>query len=281
MTVASGVTLSMLDSRFHVVSDDARMIELVEQLWEPFVASPDPGAHAHEVVLESISEGWRLRVPGEPANSAVDPWVFVSSLRNALSRRSIADATSVVPVHAAALERDGVFVVFSGPPRAGKTTLLLELLGRGWLLVTDDLVPVDPDSLTATPFPKPLSVRDPERWRHHARGWEVPGWLPRPAVVGLLPATAFPRTAATSFEPSLLVFSRYAPAETPALERLTTAATVAWCADNLHSRPGDPGVLGVIARLGGATPGYVVRYRSSGEAVNLLENSLAALRSME
>ncbi|MDQ3952629.1 MAG: hypothetical protein M3279_06670, partial [Actinomycetota bacterium] len=225
MTASSEVTLSMLDSSFRVTSADDRMVDLVRLLWEPFLSDAED---VHDVALEVEGEGWRLHVAGEPPNRATDPWVVVSSLRNALSRRAIADARSLVPVHAAAVERDGRFLVLSGPAQAGKTTLLLELLDHGWLLVTDDLVPVDPATLTATPFPKPLSVRDPARWRRFARRWRVPAWLPQPSVGALIPATAMPLTAATSYRPSLLVFSRYSPGEPPSQERLTRAHTVAW-----------------------------------------------------
>lgn len=280
MTHSSEVTLSMLDSPFRVTSVDERIAELVRELWEPFL--DERVGEATEVTVEPLREGWRLRVPGEPVSGAVDPWVLAASLRNAMSGRAVREATSLVPVHAAAAERDGRFLVLSGPPRAGKTTLLLDLLEAGWKLVTDDLVPVDPERLTATPFPKPLSVRDPDRWRRFSGGWRVPEWLPPPSVVGFIPATAMAHTEVSTFRPSLLVFSRYAPGEPPSLERLTPAQTVAWCADNLHTRePGAPGLLPVVARLGRVTPGFAVRYGSSEEALKLLEKCLVGTGPME
>lgn len=63
-----------------------------------------------------------------------------------------------MPLHAscAALAGDGV--LFLGPPGAGKSDLVLRLMGRGWMLVADDQVelePAAPDALLATP-PAPL-----------------------------------------------------------------------------------------------------------------------------
>lgn len=280
MTRSPEVTLSMLDSGFRITSSDERIVDLVRELWGPFL--DDVAGDPHDVVVDALGEGWRLEVPGERPVEAVDPWVLASSLRNALSRRSIAEATSLIPVHAAAVERDGSFLVLSGPPRAGKTTLLLDLLDDGWRLVTDDLVPIDPETLTAEPFPKPLSVRDPGRWRRASQGWRVPEWLPPPSVTGLVPATAVRHTDARSFRPSLLVFSRYAPGEPASIERLTPAQTVAWCADNLHTREvAAPGLLSVVARLGRTTPGYAVCYGSSEEALEVLGKCLAAREAME
>lgn len=62
-----------------------------------------------------------------------------------------------MPLHAscAALEGDGVLIL--GPPGAGKSDLVLRLIGRGWVLVADDQVEVEAtgDGLLATP-PEPL-----------------------------------------------------------------------------------------------------------------------------
>ena len=274
MTQPAEVTLSILGSTFRISSDDERMAELARELWEPFLTT-DGGAFL-EAIVESRDEGWHLVIPDEPRVGATDPWVLASSLRNSLSRRAIRAATSIVPLHAAAVERDGVVVVLAGPPRAGKTTLLLDLLECGWLLVTDDLVPLDPATLTATPFPKPLSVRDPERWARLAGGWDVPDWLPPPATVGLLPATAVPCSTLEEYSPGVLVFPTFEPGAEPAIDPLSPAAVVAWAADNLHTRPpGAAGVLPALARLGQRTRGYRVTYGSTENALELMEKCLA------
>jgi hypothetical protein len=279
--MATEVTLSILGSHFRVVAEDPRMADLVEELWRPFVSAGGP--NEVEVRIGPYGDtGWRLDVADESPISAQDPWLLASSARNALSRTAIRNATSIVPLHAAAVERDGVFAVLSGPPRAGKTTLLLDLLGEGWSLVTDDLVPVDPETLTATPFAKPLSVRDPARWREVSGGWAVPEWLPPPDQVGLVPATALRRSEVDSYAPSVLVFPHYDPDSSPAFRPLTAAETVAWCGDNLHTRgPGAPGVLAVLARLAAGAPGYAISYGSSAEALELLAKCLAGEIPME
>ena len=46
-------------------------------------------------------------------------------------------------LHAATLERDGRAFVFAGPSGAGKTTLTLALMARGWRLVTEEMTLVD------------------------------------------------------------------------------------------------------------------------------------------
>lgn len=61
-----------------------------------------------------------------------------------------------MPLHASCAARGGDGVLFLGPPGAGKSELVLRLIGRGWALVADDQVDLaaDPaDALIATPPP--------------------------------------------------------------------------------------------------------------------------------
>ncbi len=94
-----------------------------------------------------------------------------------------------MPLHAscAALRGDGV--LFLGPPGAGKSELVLRLIGRGWSLVADDQVDLaaePPDRLLAA-APGPL------RGRLEVRGLGILRDLPVEAparlrlVVELLP----------------------------------------------------------------------------------------------
>lgn len=269
-----GVTLALLDGHFHLTSDDGAMLSFVRDLWAPFQVEKAP-ADAIGILVERSGDRWRMESPGEPGGAATDPWVFAAVLRNALSRRAIADATSIVPLHGAAVERDGVFVALAAPPESGKTTLLLELLERGWRLVTDDLIPIDPRDLTARPFPKPLSVREPQRWRRFAGRWPVPGWLPEPQTVGLIPATAFECVEASPFRPDLLVFPAFSTETPPGTDPLTPAQTVAATAANLHpAGRATPERLAALARLGSGTPGYAIRYPSTEIALELFGNCL-------
>lgn len=274
------IALSVLGSGFRVASNDPRMTELVRQLWEPFVSEPAPDALP--LTIEAADGHWVFDGPPSYRGRTADPWLAASTLRNFVSGHAIRAASSIVPLHGAAVERDGTFLVLLAPPKAGKTTLLLDLLERGWLLVTDDLVPFDPRRLTAAPFPKPLSVRDPVRWARAAKGWSVPEWLPPPSAIGLIPATAVPGSGVGEYRPTLVVFPRYEEGAEPRLERLTPAQTVARCADNLHSRePGVPGVLPAVARMGRTTPGFAIEYGSSTDAVDLLRKCLAGPSPME
>jgi hypothetical protein len=54
-------------------------------------------------------------------------------------------------VHGSCAARDGAAVLLLGPPGAGKSDLLLRLMGRGWGLVADDQVLIEGVAVRAPP----------------------------------------------------------------------------------------------------------------------------------
>ena len=72
-------------------------------------------------------------------------------------------------LHAAALERDGRAVVLAGPSGAGKTTLTLALVGRGWRVATEEIVLVEANA-TVHGLARPIHLTGaalvPRGWQH-------------------------------------------------------------------------------------------------------------------
>ncbi len=56
-------------------------------------------------------------------------------------------------LHAAAIKRDDRCLLLTGPWGAGKSTLTIGLLEQGWHYLSDDIVPFDPATGCAHPFP--------------------------------------------------------------------------------------------------------------------------------
>lgn len=85
-------------------------------------------------------------------------------------------------------------MLFLGPPGAGKSDLVLRLIGRGWSLVADDQVliePASPDLLLATP---PAALRGMLEVRGVGLVRDLPVMAPARLrlVVDLLPEGAAP-----------------------------------------------------------------------------------------
>lgn len=63
-------------------------------------------------------------------------------------------------LHAAAVERDGRAVILTGESGAGKSTLAALLQPRGWRLLADEFVLIDPATGLVHPFPRPVSLKN-------------------------------------------------------------------------------------------------------------------------
>jgi HprK-related kinase A len=63
-------------------------------------------------------------------------------------------------LHASAVERGGKAVVMTGISGAGKSTLAALLMARGWRLMGDEFVLVDPATLSAYAFPRLISLKN-------------------------------------------------------------------------------------------------------------------------
>jgi hypothetical protein len=62
-------------------------------------------------------------------------------------------------LHAGAARHRGGAVLIVGPSGRGKSTLVTSLCARGWSFISDDIVPLDPNSSRVTPFPQTPEVR--------------------------------------------------------------------------------------------------------------------------
>ena len=169
-------------------------------------------------------------------------------------------------LHAAALERDGGAVVLAGPSGAGKTTLTLALLARGWRLSTEEIVLVDRGAIV-TGLARPIHAHPaiPSEWtqRTHvmrsSRGALTARIAQPPAALRMtapLPLRALARIGhASGIPPSLEVMP---PAV--ALERLW-ACTL---------RQDDDGLAAATSLVGRHTA-YALRSSSVAEAVMLVD----------
>ena len=73
-------------------------------------------------------------------------------------------------LHAGAAAREGRALLFLGPSRSGKSTLVTELTRTGWHYLSDEVAPVDPHARTVMPFPLTPLVRKPGRAARYAAG---------------------------------------------------------------------------------------------------------------
>jgi hypothetical protein len=118
-------------------------------------AAPAIAYHLHDRVMTAVD---RYDDPVDDVSDLVP--LFELDLYQQAAERAPAGWL----LHAATLEKDGRAYVFAGPSGAGKTTLTLGLMARGWRLVTEEMTLVD----------RALMARGLARPIHAERASEVP-----------------------------------------------------------------------------------------------------------
>jgi hypothetical protein len=263
--------LDLLGSRFRIATPGPRWHAFLDELWGDFRTPPAPGADPVEVA-ERDGRTW-LTLPGDSALPFDDPWVLAEVLRYWLVEHAVTRARGVVPLHAAALGRRGRGVLLAGPSGAGKTTLAVALAEAGWALASDDVAPIDAATGLVRPFPKPLSVRARATRAALAGRWR-PDWPPRApeATPLVVPASMFGRQV-EPLAPAWLLFIAYGPDEPAGFEPLPGGRAAAMCIE--YVRTSGEETVATLARLCRGVRAGHLRYRSTAEALELIEEQLA------
>lgn len=173
-------------------------------------------------------------------------------------------------LHAAALEHDGRAIVFAGPSGAGKTTLTLALLARGWRIVTEEIVLLDLAGVV-TGLARPIHAKGakiPSDWTRHtypmrsSRG-------PLDSDIAQPPAH---HRVSSPLPLRALVRIGHGPRVMPTLERVAPALALPrlW---ECSLRQDDAGLAAATTILANH-PAYALESSSVGEAVDLAERLL-------
>jgi hypothetical protein len=148
-----------------VVDDDLGIDQLAAFLidaYPPSDSPPEISYHLRAGVMEAVD---RYEDPVADASDLVP--LFELDLYQQVGER----AAPGWLLHAAVLESRGRAYVFAGPSGAGKTSLTLALLARGWRLVTEEIALVDRD-LGVRGLARPIHLESdrqvPAGWRHRA-----------------------------------------------------------------------------------------------------------------
>lgn len=152
----------MLGVQVSVAADDPAAVELIEETYAAFRSAPGPADGALALRLErtgngvfrvSDSDGYERSWPSRPyaVGDLLSRFMF-----GVLARVT---ARGIYAIHAGAVEHRGRATLFSGRSGAGKTTLVLNLLQRGFRLLSDELAVVEPSTQRILPYRRSLHIR--------------------------------------------------------------------------------------------------------------------------
>jgi len=202
-----------------------KLAEYAEAVWEgplrnPFVIDVENGV---------LRRGNRIVWRSDNVESlyALGEWYVTRCWAEQIVKR-------YVICHAATVERNGVATMMVGEPGAGKSTLALNLLARGYRYLSDEFAIIDPKTLEAMPLPNGLNVKNEESavWgssRLNLIALPYPrGFRPRydSAYCCIPPQTAVPPPGAR-FPIRTIAFLEGKPGTEPAEKVKPTAGAVA------------------------------------------------------
>jgi hypothetical protein len=265
------VVLNLVDGSYAISSDDERWISFLSLLWEPLVS--DGRANRRSDARVAVDgKGWRLRFSDGRALACSDPWLVAHELQNAIVQQALSEARSAVPLHAAAVLKNGSGLLLVGPSGAGKSTLALELVTHGWSYAGDDLIFLSPQEGGLRAFPKPLHVKGETARAACASHWRPPGWLPAPKATALIPPGVL-RCVNGAFEPTHVVFPRFRKGD-PNLRAVSSALAVGRAAQSLRGAGPHCHALTALASALGTARSEELIYDSAKEGIELLMNCL-------
>lgn len=184
-------------------------------------------------------------------------------------------------LHASAVERDGRALILTGESGAGKSTLAALLGARGWRLMGDEFVLVDPVEGLVYAFPRLVSLKNQaigvvERAVPQGRFGPLLEGTPKGAIRHLVPDAAAVAAMETPARAALLLFPRYgfeaAERGVPPSEvfvRLTQASTN-------YVALGERG-FDALTRIVSTVPARAIDYPDTEAAIELVEALWARL----
>jgi hypothetical protein len=160
---AQPLRLRICDASVEVAGLSADLRGRLEDLLRPFVlTATDPSSEtiAVRIHVERRPETpwWTITHGARAPHHCYAPDPLLRYVEWLATAQALAQTTSSVVFHGAALMRGASALLLVGQSSAGKTTVTTGLIQRGWLPLTDDSALVSPASLRVAPFPRCFHV---------------------------------------------------------------------------------------------------------------------------
>jgi hypothetical protein len=152
------VCLSGVATQFHGLP--AGMYERLHNLLAPFeTASLTPAVNV-SITRRQEPPLWLVAVDGASQHGFQFETDLLSYLEWLAVSRAAQATTQFAIFHAGAVTKEAMTILLMGDSGAGKTTVTMGLIQRGWLPLSDDSALVAPDCLAVVPFPRCFHADD-------------------------------------------------------------------------------------------------------------------------
>ena len=268
----------LFDQRLRVRCADSALWALIAP---PFAhlavapaAPPQPAAtfslRAEPAGLSLWRGGWRLA-------EALHPTDAVLALFGEIAEFGYRERHWLTALHAAAVHNGQHALVFPALGGAGKTTLTAALLAAGFGYLSDDVAPLDAETLEVWPVPLPLRIKPGSVALLRTRYPELatlPAYGPARQAVRLLPPPRFdPEAAIRRYPVAGLVFPDYRPGAAATVQPISPLAALQrlLAAEALLRRPLVPAHIRRLLAWLEVTPAWRLEYDDLAAAVRIIQ----------
>ena len=156
----ASLSLRIVGQAVAVACDDPMAARALRENYEALSGNASEGADLrYHVSAEASRSGFLLRSRDGRALHAADLGELVFQLEKAIIVALQERRADLLFLHAAALERDRAAWLVVGASGAGKSTTAWGLLHHGFNYLSDELAPIDLDTLEVLPYPHALCLK--------------------------------------------------------------------------------------------------------------------------
>ena len=151
--------LTACGRRFQLLSEDSSVIDLLAGVFAGMRAAGAADSSTPTYSIDRYEDGFAISGT-EPSGFAEDEADLVYHVDKAITLALQHQRPDLFFLHAAALARGSKVAVLAAPPGTGKSTVTLALTGMGLTYLSDELAPIELDTLAIHPYPHGLCLKN-------------------------------------------------------------------------------------------------------------------------
>ena len=276
-----------LEYQFSIECEEEAVGRYIDDIFSGLTGSEDRGEAAAVYRIERLPDSGaqthRLTLDGRHLATTITLARAMQFLLWHINRTTVAMSQTTLLIHAAGVAHTGQAIVMPAGEEAGKTTLAAGLLQQGFDYLSDEIVAIDPETLQARSYAKPLSI-DPGSWP------VLPALKPSlPADLSSLQADQWQvplraiheRGPVTSAPIRYIIAPRYVAGARTSLVPLPRSSALRELAENAFNFRGFPGGLDVLASVVRRSDCFRLTVGSLEEACTLVREVVSTSRLNE
>jgi hypothetical protein len=143
-----------------LAADTAEAVEVFSAMYRNFTSQPQPAPHIMcYIQRDAVANGKPIALVNDRAYQLFEDELFMSHAHMVIFQQVLDSIDDHMLIHAGVVAREGRGVIISGPSTYGKSTLMLELVSRGYTFLSDEFCPIKLDTFTVSAFPRSIGLR--------------------------------------------------------------------------------------------------------------------------